>query len=208
MKILKLLTLFFLICLSGFGQKAITFDIPNSKLFFTEELNGQSITRNFPLGSCYYTYEASLNRISIYFSGSQQTTIFSGSFSTLSISGKIATGEKLAELNARMTAGENVNSGNSNAIPSTTFNLISSIAHNGQTTGTYTIPSTATIWTVCNIGDEIANVYDQTSGETILLQIGQCLSDEIKYRKDNNTAIKVSGITINATGTKCSYRWK
>jgi hypothetical protein len=197
-------------CLSGFGQKAITFDIPNSKLFFTEELNGQSIARNFPLGSCYYTYEASLNRISIYFSGSQQTTIFSGSFSTLSISGKIATGEKLAELNARMTAGENVDSGNSSTTTSTspTFNLISVFAHNGQTTGTYTIPNTATIWTVCNIGEGIATVNDETSGESILLQIGQCLSDEIKYRNDNNTAIKVSAVTINATGTTCSYRWK
>ena len=203
---------FLLVCfsLSALGQKAITFDVPNGKMLFTESINGQNVIKNYAIAQCFFTYEAALNRISLYFNSVNQQTIYSGSFSSLKVSGKTATAEKLAELNLKLSvAGGGSGGGNgSGTSTSPTYTLTTVTAHNGEFSTTYTIPATAVVWVVCNVGSGNATLSDGTSNESVLLRPGQCISDEIKYRNDTNQAIRVSPVTIVATGTICSFRWK
>lgn len=205
-----LIGLFSITCLA---QKAITFDQPNGKLFFTEQIDGQNLTKSYPIMNCYYTYEAALNRISIYFGGISRTTIYSGAFANVSVSGKLRTAEKLQELNTKLISQESVVSKNENSeslVPTagSIYSLTTLTGHMGEFSRTYTIPATATFWSICNVGEAYAIVTDNTSNETLPLRPGQCISDEIKYRTDSNSAIRVSSITVNATGTICTYQWK
>ena len=103
MKILK--TIFLLLFVSTFSmaQKAITFDLPNSKMVFSDVINGQTVIKSYGIGQCFFVYEASINRISLYFNAANKETIYSGSFSQLKVSGKTSTAEKLAELNQKLS---------------------------------------------------------------------------------------------------------
>lgn len=195
------------------AQKNITFDLPNNKLIFSDVVNGQTVIKNYAIGQCFFVYEASINRISLYFNAANKETIYSGSFSQLKVSGKTSTAEKLAELNQKLSiepggTGGAGTSTETTIINGTTYTLTTVVARQGETNTTYTIPATATFWSVCNVGNVNATLKDGTSNEDLILRPGQCASDEIKYRSDTNQAIRVSSITITATGTICTYRWK
>lgn len=213
MKILKITFLFLFLSITMMAQKTITFDLPNNKMIYTDIVNGQTVIKNYAIGQCFFVYEATINRISLYFNAANKETIYSGSFSQLKVSGKTATAEKLAELNQKLSidpgsTGGTGSSGGTTIINTPTYTLTTVTARNGETNATYTIPSTATYWTVCNVGNQNATLRDGTSNEDLILRPGQCAFDEIKFRIDTNQAIRVSAITITATGTVCTYRWK
>lgn len=203
--------LFILISLVSLAQKTVTFDTANNLLIFTDAVSGQTVIKTYPVAQCFYSYEASLNRISLYFNAPNRETIYSGSFSSITVSGKTSTADKLVELNARINSGPPTGGGSGGGGTSTVISdyVLTTVAgHNGQTTGSYTIPATATYWNVCNVGNANATITDGTTSEVMTLTPGLCLGDEIKFRGDNKQALKVSPITINATGTTVSYRWK
>lgn len=203
--------LFILISLMSFAQKTITFDTQNKLLLFADQINGQTVTKTYPVAQCFYSYEQSLNRISLYFNAPTRETIYSGSFSSVTVSGKTSTGEKLTELNQQINSGPPSGGSGSGGGSSTVISdyVLTTVAgHNGNASTTFTIPASATYWQVCNTGSANATLTDGTTNEAFILTPGLCLKDEIKFRGDNKQALRVSPITVNATGTTVAYRWK
>lgn len=203
--------LMILISLASAAQKTITFDTQNKLLLFTDQINGQTVIKTYPVAQCFYSYEQSLNRISLYFNAPTRETIYSGSFSSVSVSGKTSTGEKLTELNQQINSGPPSGGGGAGGGSSTVitdFTLTTVAGHNGNASTSFTIPASATYWRVCNTGSANATLTDGTTNETFTIIPGMCLGDEVKFRNDTKQALRVSPITVNATGTTVAYRWK
>lgn len=197
--------------LLSYAQKAITFDTQNKLLLFSDVVLGQTVIKTYPVAQCFYSYEASLNRISLYFNAPTRETIYSGPFSSVSVSGKTSTADKLAELNLQINSGSPSGGGNAGGGGGTiiTDYVLTTVAgRNGQASTTFTIPASATYWMVCNVGNANATLTDGTTNEAMILYPGMCLKDEVKFRADTKQALRVSPITVNPTGTTVSYRWK